>query len=367
MTKKIQRWSTEEKELLKSIYNDDKKHIMESFPTRSWKSVKHMIDRMGLPRDKKWVKFTEEEDEILKDNYMKTKEELVSLLPNRKWDSIIQRCTKLGLDRPKAWNMWTKEEEDILKSCFSYEDADIKLPNRSRSMIINKAVKMGLTPQLTSHWQKWEDDYIIDNYGDIEDVEDMLKILKGRSVQAIYDRANKLGVSRGNDNKSILDSDIISLYEEGMYMSQISRELNITPHTVKHRLIRNGITPEVKILYGEEAPSWKGGVSSENTILRGRSEYREWRNGVYERDNYTCQRCGDDRGGNLHAHHIRNFSEYNEGRFDIDNGITLCDTCHNVGPNSFHMKYGTRNNNMEQLIEHIKSYDPDEIKTYDEM
>ena len=31
------------------------------------------------------------------------------------------------------------------------------------------------------------------------------------------------------------------------------------------------------------------------------------------------------------------------------------------------MKYGTRNNTLEQLIEHIESYDPDEIKRYEDL
>jgi len=57
-------------------------------------------------------------------------------------------------------------------------------------------------------------------------------------------------------------------------------------------------------------------------------EYRDWRNAVYARDEYTCQSCGDRRGGNLQAHHIKAFAKYPELRFVVSNGITLCRDCH---------------------------------------
>lgn len=74
-------------------------------------------------------------------------------------------------------------------------------------------------------------------------------------------------------------------------------------------------------------------------------EYYEWREEVYKRDNHTCQCCKDNKGGNLVAHHILNYSEYEELRTNIDNGITLCKTCHK----NFHDIYGYKNNTLEQL------------------
>jgi len=56
-------------------------------------------------------------------------------------------------------------------------------------------------------------------------------------------------------------------------------------------------------------------------------KYRDWRNSVFQRDNYTCQICNVI-GGKLNAHHIYKVSMYPELIFEINNGITLCYNCH---------------------------------------
>jgi len=80
--------------------------------------------------------------------------------------------------------------------------------------------------------------------------------------------------------------------------------------------------------YGENHHNYKDGQTVLRKLLWNRVEYKEWRKAVYERDNYTCQLCGDNRGGNLNAHHKKSFKDFPELRYDADNGITLCQTCH---------------------------------------
>lgn len=78
---------------------------------------------------------------------------------------------------------------------------------------------------------------------------------------------------------------------------------------------------------------------------------RVFRRKVFKKDNYTCVVCGNRSSkGNkviLHAHHLNGYHWYKQGRFDHNNGITLCESCHN----SFHERYGKRNNTKEQFEE----------------
>lgn len=111
-----------------------------------------------------------------------------------------------------------------------------------------------------------------------------------------------------------------------------------------------------KTYVGELSPGWKGGLSDSRTLDKRTKEYKEWRLEVYARDNYSCQKCKNSKGNNLHAHHIINYSSNKELRYSIDNGITLCNDCHNPAvKGSFHNIYGTKNNTKEQLIEFLNN------------
>lgn len=72
---------------------------------------------------------------------------------------------------------------------------------------------------------------------------------------------------------------------------------------------------------------------------RNTPEYIAWRTAVFERDKYTCQRCGK-RGVRLEAHHVKPWAEYPEFRYDVSNGITMCEKCHK-GEHSRRREYGS--------------------------
>jgi hypothetical protein len=57
---------------------------------------------------------------------------------------------------------------------------------------------------------------------------------------------------------------------------------------------------------------------------RRTSIYFNWRKEVWIRDNYKCKINNKDCKGRLEAHHIFNWIDYPELRYDINNGIALC-------------------------------------------
>ena len=92
---------------------------------------------------------------------------------------------------------------------------------------------------------------------------------------------------------------------------------------------------------GSDCHFWRGGITSLKILIRQNFKYRQWRLGIFERDDFVCQECGA-RGGRLNADHIKSFSLIlNENNikkledalkckelWDLDNGRTLCEECH---------------------------------------
>lgn len=76
---------------------------------------------------------------------------------------------------------------------------------------------------------------------------------------------------------------------------------------------------------GEENPNWRGGVTKQGVIIRGRG-WRERKRIVFERDNYECQECGID--FDLCIHHIKSIKDFPELVNDFSNCVTLCGKCH---------------------------------------
>lgn len=97
---------------------------------------------------------------------------------------------------------------------------------------------------------------------------------------------------------------------------------------------------------GCENHFWKGGITPLRNAIESSLKYKQWRQEVFIRDNFTCQKC-KNKGGYLHSHHKKKFSimldeikqnlpllSLYEGAmiysplWDLDNGITLCEKCH---------------------------------------
>ena len=78
---------------------------------------------------------------------------------------------------------------------------------------------------------------------------------------------------------------------------------------------------------GENHWNWKGGISSENILIRNSTKHKDWSRSVLRKDRWTCQHCGY-KGRQLVAHHIKPFGKNVSLRFVVSNGLTLCRACH---------------------------------------
>lgn len=93
---------------------------------------------------------------------------------------------------------------------------------------------------------------------------------------------------------------------------------------------------------GNKCFFWKGGVSKLSKRIKTSFRYKKWRETVFQKDDWICQKCGRKGGIILHPHHRRSFTSILEENniktledafnceelWDINNGVTLCNNCH---------------------------------------
>lgn len=165
-----------------------------------------------------------------------------------------------------------------------------------------------------------------------------ISIKYGCSSATVKNRLEQIQVSRRTVSQSLRGRKIY--WAAKISASNLGRKLTLETRN-KISISRKGTVPynkgkrkathpdEIKYgLAGENHWAWKGGISGDNTRFRQTSEYKVWRESVFIRDNWTCQKCGK-RGGSLEADHIKSFAKYPSLRLDTSNGRTLCQTpCH---------------------------------------
>ncbi len=131
---------------------------------------------------------------------------------------------------------------------------------------------------------------------------------------------------------------------ECLNITEIENYLLISGHTRSCGCLKKEAFISAKKVKGEEHGMWKGGISSERSRTMSTKAYKDWRKHIFEKHNYTCQKCGQV-GYKLNVHHIINYSENENLRTDEDNGMVFCDICHA----KFHKQYGRKNNDAWQI------------------
>lgn len=119
----------------------------------------------------------------------------------------------------------------------------------------------------------------------------------------------------------------------------ISRAERLTGKKKSAEHIENHRKALIGVASGDKNPNWKGGISSDNKRGRSTSEHRLWRESVLLNANYKCEYCGVEQGSrceccghtiHLHAHHKIHFSKDKTLRYDVSNGMALCEKCHHL-------------------------------------
>lgn len=153
----------------------------------------------------------------------------------------------------------------------------------------------------------------------------------GTSVQALYVITNRLGISRpkvvhimnGRRNAHAL----IDYYNNNgrpfSKVRQICKRCKRTFYTWPYKL-QEGKAIFCSLLCYNKARYNPN--RSEAKRQRESLAYKQWRDRVFQRDNYTCQKCGIR--DYIEAHHIFGFKENELLRLEVENGVTLCRKCH---------------------------------------
>jgi len=104
-----------------------------------------------------------------------------------------------------------------------------------------------------------------------------------------------------------------------------------------------------KAKLGANNPMWNDNLTEDDRKDRnGKSINSRWVREVKRRDKHTCQCCGLS-GVTVVAHHLNGYNWDVKNRYNIDNGVTLCEPCHKA----FHGQYGNGDNTKEQYEEYI--------------
>ncbi|KKL89139.1 hypothetical protein LCGC14_1917680 [marine sediment metagenome] len=82
------------------------------------------------------------------------------------------------------------------------------------------------------------------------------------------------------------------------------------------------------LIVGEKHYRWNPDREAVRRDLRNDAIYKQWVKLVKDRDNWKCRIANENCNGKVVAHHILSWADYLELRYEINNGITLCQAHH---------------------------------------
>lgn len=141
------------------------------------------------------------------------------------------------------------------------------------------------------------------------------------AIESSKKSARKLGKSQRGENHP-------SWSRVMLFCEQCGCEFERVPNRIRSDLVFCSVKCRNSYKSGENNPNWNPDLTDKDRQeLRITSGYREFINGILERDDFTCFAC-NDRGSIMNVHHLRSYADNPDLRMDDDNCITLCKNCH---------------------------------------
>lgn len=226
--------------------------------------------------------FTDDEKRWLIENYAEASwEDILSALPTKTKTQIMGKAHKMGLSREKVNFAKFSEDEDTIIRLYYHEYRaqgiiDNFLPNRTYSSIVARASKLGVHTR--GDWTECEDAIIISSYYKMP-MSALAKLLPSREKSAIHCRIKQLGLS-GAPMYKYSDEDIKFVEANYKVMSdeELGEKLHRAPASIKEFRRKRGFfrkDPNLPTNY-----RYLGLFAHRNDL--------EWKKASSQRCNYKC-------------------------------------------------------------------------------
>jgi hypothetical protein len=147
---------------------------------------------------------------------------------------------------------------------------------------------------------------------------------------------------------TLLETEYINNRTPMRYICKCNREsiVRFDAFVRGNRCKECGLIKQALSIKGENHYAWNPNLTDEErNAKRLTVDYRQWRMTCLRRDWFRCQCCGSEDG--IVVHHKDGYHWCIERRTDVENGATLCTSCHI----ELHFTYGQKFNTEAQYIE----------------